>query len=114
MFHSSLNFSSIAHSQTDGQTEVVNRTLGHIIRSIRGDRPKLWDLALLQVEFAYTSLVHRTMRKAQFAIVYTKIPRQAVDLVKLQGGHRVSVVVKSMVENWQYITEEVREKIENE
>ena len=69
-------------------------------------------MALAQVEFAYNSLVQRTTGKAPFAIIYTQMPRQAVDLVKLPGGHRVSVPMKNMVENWQAMTEEVKERIE--
>ena len=52
------------------------------------------------------------MGKAPFAIVYTKIPRQAVDLVKLQRGHGVSVIVKNVAENWQSMIQEVKKKFE--
>ena len=83
-----------------------------MIRSIYGDKPKLWDSALSHAKFAYNSSVHRTTWKAPFAIVYTKIPRQAVDLVKLPGGQGVSVAAKHMAENWQTMTEEVKDKIE--
>ena len=83
-----------------------------MIRSICGDKPKLWDLALSQAEFAYNCSVHRTTRKAPFVIVYMNISRQVVDLVKLLGGHGVSVATNNMAENWQSMTEEVREKIE--
>ena len=41
-----LQFSSAYHSQTDGQTEVVNRSLGNLLRSIVGEHPKKWDFVI--------------------------------------------------------------------
>lgn len=48
-----LSFSSVYHPQIDGQTEVVNRRLGNILRSSMYDNPRKWDLALQQAKFAY-------------------------------------------------------------
>ncbi|GKC52365.1 RNA-directed DNA polymerase [Tanacetum coccineum] len=57
---SKLQFSSSYHPQTNGQTEVVNQSLGNILRSLIGDNAKQWDLILPQVEFAYNRSVNRT------------------------------------------------------
>ena len=43
-----LQFNSAYHPQTDGKIGVVNRSLGNLLRSIVGEKPKQWDLALPQ------------------------------------------------------------------
>ena len=48
-----LLFSITCHPQTDGQTEVVNRTLSQSLRIIIGKNLKTWDACLPFIEFAY-------------------------------------------------------------
>ena len=40
LFNTSLKYSSMSHSQTDGQIEVANHTLGNMIQSVGGDKSK--------------------------------------------------------------------------
>lgn len=53
-----LQFSSAYHPQTDEQTEVVNRSLGNLLRCLTTDKPKQWENVLAQAEFAYNNSVN--------------------------------------------------------
>ena len=63
-------FSSTYHPQTDGKTEVVNRSLGNILRSLVYEHPKQWDLDLAQDEFGYDDSPNRSTCMSPFQIVY--------------------------------------------
>ena len=77
---------------------MVNCTLGNLIRCISGEKPKRWDLALSQAEFAYNNSVSRSTGKSLFVIVYCVPPKHILDLVPLLELPRVSQVVKNMAE----------------
>jgi len=48
-----LLFSTTCYPQTDGQTEVVNRSLSTLLRALLKGNHKSWDEYLPYVEFAY-------------------------------------------------------------
>jgi len=48
-----LKYSITCHPQTDGKTEVINRTLGTLLRALIKPHAKAWDLLLPHAEFAY-------------------------------------------------------------
>ena len=78
-----LSFSSAYHPQIDGHTEVVNRILGNILRSLVYEHPKQLDLALAQVECAYNDSPNRSTSMSPFQIVYGMHPRGVYKIIYL-------------------------------
>jgi hypothetical protein len=79
-------FSTICHPQTDGQTEVVNRTLSTMLRAILKTNLKLWEECLPHIEFAYNRSVHSMMKVSLFQVVYGFNPRAPIDLLPLPSS----------------------------
>ena len=75
-----LMFSTSAHPQTDGQTEVVNRTLGSLLRALIRTHKKTWEDCLPIAEFAYNRTIHRTVEISPFECVYGFNPLTPLDL----------------------------------
>ena len=64
-----LLFSTTCHPQTDGQTEVVNRTLSTMLRAVLKKNLKMWEECLPDIEFAYNRSLHSTTKLCPFEIV---------------------------------------------
>ena len=93
-----LNFSSAYHPQTDGQIEVVNRSLGNLLRSLVGNKPKQWDVALSQAEFAYNRSKNRMTQLSPFEIVYGQNPSGVLDVAPVPRIGRLSINADEMTD----------------
>ena len=78
-----LLFSTTCHPQTDGQTEVVNRTLSMLLRTMIKKNLKEWEDCLPHLEFAYNRVVHSTTHMYPFEVVYGFKPLAPIDLLSL-------------------------------
>lgn len=111
MFNFSFKFSSIVYLQIDGQTESLSKTLNNQIHSICENKPKQWDVALAQAEFAYNSHKHNATGKTSFKIMYMK---PTVGFSNLHSPPKVvgfSKSAKNLVEQVQAMHQELPEII---
>ncbi|KAJ9536652.1 hypothetical protein OSB04_un000201 [Centaurea solstitialis] len=107
-----LLFSTTCHPQTDGQTEVVNRTLGTLLRSLVGKNLKTWEQCLPHVEFAYNRHVHSATKFSPFEIVYGFKPLTPMDLTPLPMSEHLNLDGKKKAEFVKQIHEKAKSNIE--
>lgn len=70
----SLDMSSAYHPQSDGQTEVTNRSLGNLLRCLVGDAIRTWDSKLPQAEFAHNHALNRSLGFCPFKLSMVSFP----------------------------------------
>nr|XP_043619798.1 uncharacterized protein LOC122591603 [Erigeron canadensis] len=68
-----LMFSTSHHPQTDGQTEVTNKTIGMLLRTLVKKTLKDWDLKLAHAEFAFNRAPNYYTKKSPFEFVMESI-----------------------------------------
>ncbi|KAL6548848.1 hypothetical protein OROHE_008693 [Orobanche hederae] len=103
MANTELNFSSAYHPQTDGQTEVVNRSLGNMLRFLVGDNLKSWDVKLCVAEFAHNQALNRSTGYCPFYVVYGLVPRAPIDLLTISSSYHDDIRAIDMIKDIQHI-----------
>uniref|UniRef100_A0A2N9GQ39 Reverse transcriptase n=1 Tax=Fagus sylvatica TaxID=28930 RepID=A0A2N9GQ39_FAGSY len=106
-----LLFSTTCHPQTDGQTEVVNRTLTQLLRTVVHKNLKTWEDCLPFIEFAYNRAMHSTTSYSPFEIVYGFNPLTPLDLMPLPIDGRSSLDGQKKAELVKSLHERVRLQI---
>jgi hypothetical protein len=108
-----LLFSLSYHPQTDGQTEVVNRSLGHLLRSLVAEHHNSWDNVLPQAEFAYNDSVNWSTGQSPFQIVYGTHPRGFSELRDSEQTTTRSASAKEFAEAIRELHSRVKERLQN-
>lgn len=90
-----LKFSSAYHPETDGQSEVTNRTLETYLRCFVSDAPKKWVLYLPLAEYWYNTKYHAALRLTPFEVVYGRSPPTLHDY--LAGSTSVAALDESLI-----------------
>jgi hypothetical protein len=99
----SFNFSSSYHPQTDGQSEVVNKTLEMYLRCFSSSNPKQWVKWLPWAEFCYNTSWHSAIKRTPFEVVYGRDPPSLLTYVT--GTAKVAAVEEELVRRDQVLTE---------
>jgi hypothetical protein len=108
-----LSFSSEYQSHMDGQTKVVNPSLGDLLRSLVDEHHSQWDHILPQVEFSYNDLPNRSTRKRPFQIMYGMQPRGVFELRDLEKREFRSAGAEDFATEMQDIHNEIKERLQN-
>jgi hypothetical protein len=111
-FNVKLLFSSSSHPQTDGQTEVVNRSLSTLLRVLVKKNLKSWEDCIPHAEFAYNRAKHSTTMRSPFMVVYGFEPPTAIDLLPLPLHEQVNMNIDKRAQYMKKLHEDTRATIE--
>eukprot|EP00253_Pinus_taeda_P029627 PITA_29627 len=116
MMDTRLKKSTAFHPQTDGQTEVVNRTIVHLLRGYCSKHPKLWDEHLHYIQHAYNRAKHSSTNTSPFEACFGYLPKSPLDFILEKyvtiEGHSDVEKSRSFIERIQQIHHQIQEQLE--
>lgn len=103
-----LKRSTAYHPQTDGQTEVVNRSVETYLRCFASTRPKEWVKWLPWAEYWYNTSFHSAIGMTPFKVLYGRDPPS---LVSYTRGTAVTLEVDGYLRDRDAILAELRRQL---
>ena len=76
-----LKKSTAFHPQTNGKTDVVNRTVVHLLRGYFSKHPKLWDDQLHYIQHAYNRAKHSSTQTSPFEVCFGYFPKSPLEFI---------------------------------
>lgn len=103
-----LIFISAYHPQSDGQTEVVNRTIEVYLRCFTSDQPRKWMQWISWAEYCYNTSYHSSLKTTPFEVVYRRAPPRLLNYCSCLA--RVEVVDQELKTRDQVVST-IRERL---
>jgi hypothetical protein len=91
--------------------EVVNKSLGDLLRSLVTKHHSSWDNVLQQAEFAYNDSVNQSTGKSPFQVVYEMQPRGVSELRDLEHTATRSASVEEFTEAMKELHSRVKQRL---
>jgi hypothetical protein len=93
--------------------EVVNKSMGDLLRSLVTEHHSSWDNILPQAKFAYNDSVNRSTGQSPFQVVYGMQPRGIYELRDLGQTATRSASAKEFAEAMKELHSQVKERLQN-
>ena len=103
-----LNLSTAYHPQTDGQSEIANRTIANILRAFVHKQHTDWLHYLPIAEFCYNNNVHTSTGMTPFTATYGFQPRTPITLEQPSPVMDVNTLLTAISDTHYFITEHLK------
>ena len=104
------------HPQIDGQTEVVNITVVHVLRGYCSKHPKLWDEQLHYIQHAYKRAIHSSTKRSPFETCFGYLPKSPLDFIfdkdSIVDENSNEIKAMKFIERIQLVHQAVQEQLE--
>jgi hypothetical protein len=107
-----FSFSLAYHPETDGKTDVVNKSLVNLLRSLVTEHHNQWDKILPQEEFSYNDSPNKSTGKISFQILYVMQPRGVSELRDLEKSEIRSVGAEDFAAETQKLHSQIRGQLQ--